>query len=164
MLAAMPDDIDELILKMQHLEAQARESEAARKTGSAAAQLKTRAQKMGFEAKAELDSATRAQAAAEAKLERARQPGVPTLEAADLLVSGRQEAQEAKTRSIKARARLNFVLDRMDEAERGEWDALQASARAETHGQLAAGALDVAPADAAPPDGEAPGKGPGKPG
>lgn len=159
----MPDDVDELILKMQHLEAQARESEAARKTGNAAAQLKTRAQKMAFEAQAELDSATSAQAAAEAKQERARQPGVPTLEAADLLVSGRQEAQEAKTRSIKARARLNFALDQMDEAERGEWDALQASARAETHGQLAAGALDVAP-DAPPPEGEAPGKGPGKPG
>ena len=38
---------------------------------------------------------------------------------------------------MKARARLNYALDRMDEVERREWEALQAEARAETHGQLA---------------------------
>jgi hypothetical protein len=46
-------------------------------------------------------------------------------------------AQEAKTRLVKARARLNFALDQMDEAERGEWNVLQAQAQAEAHAQLA---------------------------
>lgn len=137
MLATMPDDVDELILKMQHLEAQARESEHARNAEGGAAQLKTKAQQMAQEAQVELDAAQKAQADGEAKVARAHEAGVPALEAADLLVAGRQEAQDAKTRVVKARARLNFALDRMDEAERREWKALQASARAETHGQLA---------------------------
>ena len=47
------------------------------------------------------------------------------------------EAQAAKTRLVKARARLNFALDQMEEAERAEWEALQAEARAEAHGQMA---------------------------
>ena len=128
----MPDEADELILKMQHLEAQARESERARNANAGAAQLKTAAQK--------------AQAEGEAMVQRAQQPGVPTLEAADLLVAGRQQAQDAKTRLVKARARLNFALDRMDDAERAAWDALQASARAETHGQLADDPLFKGPA------------------
>ena len=69
------------------------------------------------------------------------------------LVGSRQEAQDAKTRVVKARARLNFALDQMDEAERLAWDALQASARAETHGQLAEDPLfQNAPASA--PSGE----------
>ena len=133
----MPDEADELILKIQHLEAQARESERARAGDAAAAQLKSAAQKMAHEAQAEVDAAQRAQAEGDAKVARGLAPGVPTLEAADLLVAGRQEAQDARTRLVKARARLNFALDRMDDAERAEWDALQASARAETHGQLA---------------------------
>ena len=133
----MPDDVDELILKMQHLAAQARESEHARNAEGGAAQLKSKAQQMAHEAQAEVDAAQKALDEGEAKVAKAHQPGLPPLEAADLLVAGRQEAQDAKTRLVKARARLNFALDRMDDAERQEWDALQASARAETHGQLA---------------------------
>ena len=135
--AAMPDEADELILKMQHLEAQAREGARARLGEAGAARLKTAAQKMAQEAQVEVNAAEASQREGEAKLLRAREPGVPVLEAADLQIAGRQEAQDAKTRLVKARARLNFALDRMDDAERGEWDALQASARAETHGQLA---------------------------
>ena len=142
----MPDEADELILKMQHLEAQARESERARTADAGAAELKTAAQKMAHEAQVEVDAAQKAQAEGEAKVARAQQPGVPTLEAADLLVAGRQEAQDARTRLVKARARLNFALDRMDDAERAEWDALQASARAETHGRLADDPLFKGPA------------------
>ncbi len=52
-------------------------------------------------------------------------------------MQGKAEAQDARARAVKARARLNFALDQMDEAERSEWEALQADARAETHGQLA---------------------------
>ena len=133
----MPDDADELILKMQHLEAQARAQEQARSGAAHADRLKTRAQKMAFEAQQEVAAAEGAVAAAEAKLARARDPATPKLEAADLLVSGKAEAQDAHTRAVKARARLNFALDQMDEAERQEWEALQAEPRAETPGQLA---------------------------
>ena len=98
----MPDDVDELILKMQHLEAQARESEAARAAGGRAAQLKTRAQKMAFESQQELAGAEEAQKAAEEKQARARDPATPPLEAADLLVQGKSEAQDAHTRVVNA--------------------------------------------------------------
>ncbi len=145
----MPDEADELILKMQHLEAQAREGERARAGEAGSSQLKTAAQKMAQEAQAEVDAAQKALSEGEAKGVRAREPGLPTLEAADLLVAGRQEAQDARTRLVKARARLNFALDRMDDAERGEWEALQASARAETHGQLADDPLFKGPAGGA---------------
>ncbi len=47
------------------------------------------------------------------------------------------EAQQARTRAVKARARLNFALDKMDEAERREWESFQAEGRAEAHAQLA---------------------------
>jgi hypothetical protein len=133
----MPDDADELILKMQHLEAQARAQEQAREGQGAAQQLKTRAQQMAFDARQELEAAEAAQKVAEEKQERARSGALPPLEAADLIAAGRQEAQEARTRAVKARARLNFALDKMDEAERREWEAMQAEARAETHAQLA---------------------------
>ena len=50
----MPDDADELILKMQHLEAQARAQEAARARQGGAERLRTQAQRMAFEARQEL--------------------------------------------------------------------------------------------------------------
>ena len=133
----MPDDADELILKMQHLAAQARAEQEARAQGGAAGRLKTRAQQLAREAQGQVAQAEEDLRRAEDKQARARVAGTPPLEAADLLVSGRAEAQDAKTRVVKARARLNFALDQMDEAERGEWNALQAEARAETHRQLA---------------------------
>jgi hypothetical protein len=133
----MPDDADELILKMQHLEAQARAQEQARSDQGAAEKLKTKAQRMAFDARQELETAEAAQKLADDKLARARAGTLPPLEAADLLLAGKSEAQEARTRVVKARARLNYALDQMDEAERREWQALQADARAETHGQLA---------------------------
>lgn len=133
----MPDDADELILKMQHLEAQARAQEQARTSQGMAGRLKTQAQRMAFEARQELEAAEAAQRTAEEKQDRARSGTLPPLEAADLLVAGKAEAQDAKTRAVKARARLNYALDQMDEVERLEWEALQADARAETHAQLA---------------------------
>ena|SRR5437868_1217487 len=133
----MPDDADELILKMQHLEAQARAQGQARSGQLRADQLKTQAQKMAFEAQQELAKAEQDVAAAEEQQGRARTGGLPPLQAADLLSEGKTAAQEAQSRRVKWRARLNFALDKMDEAERREWEALQAEARAETHAQLA---------------------------
>ena len=133
----MPDEADELILKMQHLEAQARAQEQARTGQARAGQLKSRAQQMAFDARQEVTAAEEAQRVAEEKQQKARDPATPPLDAADLLVQGKAEAQDARVKLVKARARLNFALDQMDEAERREWEALQADARAETHGQLA---------------------------
>jgi hypothetical protein len=133
----MPDEVDDLILQMQHLVAEARASTAARSHSDRATKLKTQAQTLAAQAQEELDSAQKAQADGEAMLARARTPGLAPLEAADLLVAGRTQSQDAKTRAIKARARLDFALSRMDEAERLEWNAMQAQAAAETHAQLA---------------------------
>ena len=133
----MPDEADELILKMQHLEAQARAQEEARAGQARASRHKTRAQQMAFESQQEVAAAEEALRVAEEKQAKARDPATAPIEAADLLVQGKSEAQDAHTRLVKARARLNFALDKMDEAERGEWETLQAEARAETHGQLA---------------------------
>jgi hypothetical protein len=133
----MPDEADELILKLQHLEAQARAQQDARAKQGGTERLRTAAQRLAFEARQDLEEAEAAQRMAEQKQERARTPGLPPLDAADLLVQGKAEAQEAKARIVKARARLNFALDRMDDAELRDWQALQAEARAETHAQLA---------------------------
>src|SRR5258705_524161 len=128
----MPDDADELIVKMQHLEAQARAQQDARAKQSGAGRVKTAAQQLACEARQQLEEAEAAQRVAEGKQERARTAGLPPLDAADLLAQSKSEAQEARTRAVKARARLNFALDRMEDAERREWEALQAEARAET--------------------------------
>lgn len=147
----MPDEADELILKMQHLEAQARAQEQARSGEARAGQLKSRAQQMASEARQEVSAAEEAQRLADEKQQKARDPGTPPLDAADLLVQGKAEAQDARGRLVKARARLNFALDQMDEADRRAWDALQADARAETHGQLADDPLFNKPPDGKPP-------------
>ncbi len=133
----MPDDADELILKMQHLEAQARAQQEARAKQPVTERLKTVAQQLAFDSRREIEQAEAAQKAAEEKQERARKGGLSPLDAAELLGQGKVEAQEAKVRLVKAHARLNLALDRMDDAERREWEALQAEARAETHAQLA---------------------------
>jgi len=133
----MPDDADELILKMQHLEAQARAQEEARNKSGRGEKLKSKAQQMAFEAQQALSAAEEDLRKAEEKESKSREPGLPPLQAAELLVAGKSEAQEAKPRAVKARARLNFALDQMDEADRREWEALQAEARAEAHAQMA---------------------------
>jgi len=133
----MPDDADELILKMRHLEAQARAQQEARAKQSGTERARSAAQQLALEARREVEEAEAAQTAAEEKQQRARTPGLSPLEAADLLKEAKQEEQEARTRLVRARARLNFALDRMDEADRRDWEALQAEARAETHAQLA---------------------------
>jgi hypothetical protein len=155
----MPDEADELILKMRHLEAEARAQEEARRLEELGRSLKSRAQQMAWAAQIELDAAEKRQREGEEKIERAKTPGTPPLDAADLLVQGKQLAAEGRTRVVKARARLNYALDQMDESERRQLEALRASARAETHSQLAedplfAKAQPAARGPASPPEGE----------
>ena len=137
MIRGMPDEADELILKMQHLEAQARAEQEARWKQSGSQRVKTAAQRLAAEAQQELAEAEAAAKAAAEKQDRARSGGLGALPAADLLAEGKREAEAAKGRAVRARARLNFALDKMEETERREWEALQAEARAEAHGQLA---------------------------
>ena len=133
----MPDDADELILRMRHLEAQARAQQEARAKHGGASKLRTGSQRLAAESQRELQAAEAALKTAEEKQDQARTGGLPPLDAADLLVQGKAEADDARVRVVKARAKLNFALDRMDDVERQEWEALQAEARAETHAQLA---------------------------
>lgn len=133
----MPDEVDELILKMQHLEAQARAQRESETLAARGKSLKSRAQQIAWAAQVELSAAQARQAEGEEKLQRAREPGVQPLAAADLLEEGRRLADEGRTRVVKARAKLNFALDQMDEADRREYEALRAEARAEAHGQMA---------------------------
>jgi hypothetical protein len=133
----MPDQVDELILKMQHLEAQARAQREAKALEARGKSLKSRAQQLAWAAQAELSEAEALQRAAEEKLQRAHDPALKPIAAADLLEEGRRLADDARGRVVKARARLNFALDQMDEADRREYEAFRAEARAEAHGQLA---------------------------
>jgi hypothetical protein len=156
----MPGEADELILKMRHLEAEARAQEEARRLEERGKSLQSRAQQMAWAAQIEVDAATRQQREGEEKIERAMSPGMPPLDAADLLREGKQQAAEGRTRVVKARARLNYALDQMDESERQQLDALRTAARAETHGQLADDPL-FAKAPASAPDASAKGEGEG---
>jgi hypothetical protein len=151
----MSDKVDDLILQMQHLEASARAAEEARSGERSADKLKTKALRVADAARVELADAEKKLAEGEAKLSRARTPGLPTLEAAELFTEGRALVEQNKPAVVKARARLNFALDAMDEADRRAWDALQADARAETHAQLAdelkpGGAISSAPGPSDP--------------
>ena len=133
----MPDDVDELILKMQHLEAQVRAQREAEALASRGKALKTRAQQIAWAAQTDLSAAEAQQREAEEKLQRARDPSLKPVAAADLLEEARRLADEARTRIVKARAKLNFALDQMDEGDRGEYEALRAEARAEAHAKVA---------------------------
>src|SRR5205823_1914927 len=113
-LPCMPGEADELILRMRHLEAEARAQEEARRLEERGKSLESRAQQMAWAAQIELDSAEKQQREGEEQIERARTPGMPPLEAADLLTAARQLAAEGRTRAVKARARLNYALDQMD--------------------------------------------------
>src|SRR2546430_560933 len=133
----MPDEVDELILKMQHLEAQARAQREAQALDARGKSLRSRAQQVAWSAQRELSAAEAQQREGEDKLQRARDPGLRPIAAADLLEEGRRLTDDARTRVVKARAKLNFALDQMDEAERREYQALRADARAEAHRQMA---------------------------
>src|SRR5437016_2246017 len=154
----MPDDVDELILKMQHLTAQVRAQREAEALTARGKLLKSRAQQIALAAQAELAAGEAQQHEGEDKLQRARDPGLRPIAAADLLEEGRRLTDDARTRVVKARAKLNFALDQMDEAERREYQALRADARAEAHRQMADDPLfkGVAASTALPPSAASP--------
>ena len=127
---------DELILSMQHLQAQAKESLQARALRAGLERIKSSAQKLAWSSQQEVTVLEKVVEEGEVKLEQIRQGGVTPDEAPEY-VAVRSRVEEAKKGLVKARAQLNFALDRMDEADRREYEAFHADVRAETHGQLA---------------------------
>src|SRR5512140_3370180 len=136
----MPDSPDELILKMQHLEAQAKAQQEERGLRNGLDRFKSAAQHLAAEAQAEIDRLEKAQDEAEKQMEALKVDGVQPEEAPPYLAA-RAQADEAKKALIRARAKLNFALDQMNEVERREYEAFRAEARAEYHGQMAEGPL-----------------------
>ena len=96
----MPDEVDELILKMQHLEAQARAQREAQALDARGKSLRSRAQQVAWSAQRELSAAEAQQREGEDKLQRARDPGLRPIAAADLLEEGRRLTDDARTRVI----------------------------------------------------------------
>lgn len=132
----MADSPDELILKMQHLAAQAKESQNARGMRDGLDRLKSVAQKMAWKEQIEVNALEKQQHEAEDQMEKLRQGGVTSEESTEF-VTAKARADDAKKQLIKARARLNFALDKMSEVDRREFQAFHAEVRAETHGQMA---------------------------
>ena len=132
----MADSADELILKMQHLEAQARATLDAKASRSGLERLKSQAQKLAWKTQAEVTALEKVRDESEARLDEIRKDGV-TREEAPEFVKVKAAIDDAAKRLVKARAQLNFALDRMSEVERREYEAFHAEVRAETHGQLA---------------------------
>jgi hypothetical protein len=132
----MPDSADELILSMQHLEAQAREAAQARALKAGVERLKSSAQKLAWNCQKDITALEKVEADGEARLEALRVGSVTSGEAPEFLAV-KARIDDAKKRLVKLRAQLNFALDRMEVAERREYEAFHADVRAETHGQLA---------------------------
>lgn len=132
----MSDSPDELILKMQHLQAQAKQSADARRLRGSVDKLKSAAQKLAWTAQKEVATLEAQQTLGEEQLDKLREGGVTPQEAIEF-VGARAKVEDAKKQLIKARARLNFALDQMSEVDRREYEAFHAEVRAETHGQMA---------------------------
>jgi outer membrane PBP1 activator LpoA protein len=132
----MSDSPDELILKMQHLEAQAKETLKARGMRDGLDRLKSSAQKLAWNMQAEVSTLEKQQQEAEDLMEKLRVGGVTGDEAVEY-VTARAKAEQAKKELVRARAKLNFALDQMSEVDRREYEAFHAEVRAETHGQMA---------------------------
>ena len=132
----MADSADELILKMQHLEAQAKESVEARAQRAGLERLKSSAQKLAWDCQKEIAILEKVEEDGEKRLDEIRVDGVTSAEAPEY-VAVKGKIDDAKKRLVKLRAQLNFALDRMEVAERREYEAFHAEVRAETHGQLA---------------------------
>ncbi len=130
------DSPDELILKMQHLEAQAKASAEARAHHSGVERFKSAAQKVAFTARKDVAAAEKQQADAEATMDRLRADGVQSHEAAEY-VAAKAQLEDASKKLIRARAQLNFALDQLTEVERREFEASAAETRAELHGEFA---------------------------
>jgi len=132
----MPPSADELILQLQHLGAQSRAALDARAGRAGLQRLQGAAQRLAWDSQKEVAACEALIDGGEARLEQLQVGGV-TREEAPEYVAVKAEVDGAKKRLVKARAQLNFALDRMEEAERREYLAFHAEVRAETHGQLA---------------------------
>jgi hypothetical protein len=132
----MADSADELILKMQHLEAQARATQEAKAARGGLERLKGQAQKLAWKTQAEVTALEKVRDEGEARLEELKKDGVQSHEAQEY-VKVKAAIDDAAKRLVRARAQLNFALDRMGDVERREYEAFHAEVRAETHGQLA---------------------------
>ena len=94
----MPDEVDELILKMQHLEAQARAQREAQALEARGKSLKSRAQQVAWSAQVELSSADAQQREGEEKLQRARDPGLKPIAALrETAAASARERRRART-------------------------------------------------------------------
>lgn len=132
----MADSADDLILKIQHLGAQAKASLEAGRLRVGLDRLKTAAQRLALKEQIEVATLEKREAEAEAEMETLSGGGLKT-EGASAYVAARQRAEETKRQLVRARAALNFALDKMSEAERREFEAVNADLRAEIHGDLA---------------------------
>lgn len=132
----MSESADELILKMQHLQAQARNQLEARAQQAGLQRLKSAVQKLAWDSQKEVTECETIEADGEKRLDELRVGGVTSEEAPEY-VAVKAKMDDAKKRLVKARAQLNFALDRMNEVERREYEAFHAEVRAETHGQMA---------------------------
>lgn len=132
----MADSPDNLILKMQHLEAQAKATLEANAQRAGLDRLKSAAQKLAWKSQAEVAALEKLELESDARLEELKKDGVTPDEAPEW-VKVKAQMDDAKKRLIRARAQLNFALDRLTEAERREFEAFHAEVRAETHGALA---------------------------
>jgi len=130
------DSADALILKMQHLEAQAKNTREADTLRRGADRLKSAAQKLAFESQREVTALEKLQEDSEKELDAIKVDGVQSAEA-PAFVAARNRGEDARKQLIRARARLNFALDKLSDVERREYEAFHAEVRAETHGQLA---------------------------
>lgn len=127
---------DELILQMQHLAAQARASREASGQRAGLDRLKSAAQKLAFQKQTEVDTLEQTISGAEDRLQELRKDGVVGDEAKEFLALSTL-VDDSKKQLVKARAQLEFALDRMEVVERREYEAFHAEVRAESHGQLA---------------------------
>ena len=135
-LRRLMSSADDLILKMQHLEAQARATLEAKASRDGLDRLKSQAQKLAWKTHAEVAALEKARDDGEARLDEIKKDGVTPQEAQEY-VKVKAAIDDAGKRLIRARAQLNFALDRMSEVERREYEAFHAEVRAETHGALA---------------------------
>jgi hypothetical protein len=132
----MADSPDSLILKMQHLEAQARATIDANAQRAGIDRLKSAAQKLAWKSQAEVAALEKLEVDSDARLEELKKDGVSPEEAPEW-VKVKAQMDDAKKRLIRARAQLNFALDKMSEVERREYETFHTEVRAETHGHLA---------------------------
>jgi hypothetical protein len=121
---------------MQHLAAQAKAVREADRLRADLGRLKTAAQKLAWEAQAEVERLEKERDEAEQQQEQLRSAGVQPATASAYVAAGRR-AEDANKQLIRASAKLRYALDKMSEVDRREYEAFRVEIRASAHGQLA---------------------------